>query len=149
MTSQNTKYSNAPVLFPIFTEGPLYAVSNLSNSCYTGLPEGPNKPSASNSVRSSPGREIVTLHEEDGCVSPAKKRILYQRYLSPIEGVPPSPKWSASPVAKSGQDETYLKPIDELRASKRFLQRAKYESPEPSDDEYLQPLHGVPVSVGR
>lgn len=71
-----------------------------------------------------------------------KQNKVYQRYLSPVEGVPP-PQGSASPEIK-GEDETYLKPIDELRASKRFLQQSSTEEPE---DTYLEPLHGTPVPV--
>ncbi|CAB4021173.1 Hypothetical predicted protein [Paramuricea clavata] len=122
------------------SDGPLYAVSNLNTSRYSGLPEKQNNPN-SDSARSSPSPEIAVSSDEPGNISKDNQHIIYQRYLSPVEGVPPP---SASPVAKEGDDRTYLQPIDELRASKRFLQHSRNDSPEP-EETYLEPLHGIPV----
>ena len=124
------------------SEGPLYAVSNLSGSRYKGLPGRQNNSGNPDSVRSSPEPEIMPS-DAPGHISQENQHVIYQRYLSPIEGVPP-PTMSVPMVKREESDLTYLQPVDELRASKRFLQRSKNDSPEP-EDTYLEPLHGLPV----
>ncbi|XP_028408023.1 uncharacterized protein LOC114530630 [Dendronephthya gigantea] len=120
------------------SDGPLYAVSNLSGSRYTDIRAGQNQQN-SDSARSSP--EIVADNQSH--ISRDNQRVVYERYLSPIESAPTQPE-SVTPIDRG--DETYLQPIDELRASKRFLQRSRNDSPEPDDPEtYLEPLHGIPV----
>mgnify|MGYP002803866799 FL=1 len=80
-----------------------------------------------------------------GHISQENQHVIYQRYLSPVEGVPPP---SVSTVEREESDLTYLQPIDELRASKRFLQSPNNDNPE-SEDTYLEPLHGLPVPVSQ
>ena len=135
------------MLFILFTDGPLYAVSNLSGSRYTGIPERQNNPN-SDSARSSPTPQETISPDVAGTTSNNNPEIVYQRYLSPIEGVPP-PSNSVSPITIDRQDHTYLQPIDELRASKRFLQRSRNGSPVPDDTAYLEPLHGIPIPVSQ
>ena len=130
-------------IFSISADGPLYAVSNLNARTYSGIPETQNNQN-SDSARSSPDPEIVP-HDEPGEIPKENQHVIYQRYLSPIEGVPSLPS-SVSSVAKEGENETYVQPIDELRASKRFLERSRNRSPEP-EVAYLEPLHGIPVPV--
>lgn len=102
--------------------------------------EGKNQQN-SESARSSP--EIVVDNQSP--ISKDNQNVVYERYLSPIENVPTPPE---SVIAVDREDETYLQPIDELRASKRFLQRSRNGSPEPDYSEtYLEPLHGIPVPV--
>ena len=135
-------------IFSICVDGPLYAVSNLNNSrCYTGIPEATQNNPNIDSARSSPEPEIIIQANEPDEISKVNDHVIYQRYLSPIEGVPSSPS-SASSVAKEREDQTYLQPIDELRASKRFLDRSKNSSPEP-EVAYLEPLHGIPEPVRK
>ncbi len=123
----------------------MYAVSNLSGSRYTGLPERQNNPN-SDSPRSSPEPEISISPDAPDHISKENQQVVYQRYLTPVEGVPPPPR-SISPIV--GENETYLQPIDELRASKRFLQQSRNNTGSEDDNTYLEPLHGIPVPVSQ
>ena len=82
-----------------------------------------------------------------GHIPQENQHVIYQRYLSPVEGVPP-PTNSVPTVEREESDLTYLQPIDELRASKRFLQGSKNDNPDP-EDTYLEPLHGLPAPVSQ
>lgn len=84
-----------------FEDGPLYAVTTLNTSRYTGIRED-RRDQTPDSTHSSMNTDISETKPRDN-------KHIYERYLTPIDGLPGQA--SSSRSEDRGQDSGYLQPV--------------------------------------
>ena len=91
-------------------DGPLYAVTNLNGNHYTGITEkraDEGQRTAQSSLKSNASRNKQGDDASEVGKTVTNDKSVYERYLSPIEGLPREKAVSK----KRDQDSDYLEPV--------------------------------------